>query len=236
MTYSIQQLEQIHQSIVKEFRAKLERDCIDKLKQNFVNSLSSEREGYRLTISQLKDYPIVAKYISIKSLLHRSSIDKTCSRVSDEIWSNLCLANIKGELDVYVSRYGVEHFVTRIEQTRGKICILGDSCIARGDIYSILGDFGIALNRVNFVDYYECRHYNIVNLCDAKYSAIIAGAVPHSGMGMGKSSSILVELERLAEVGLLKAKVVRLIANNQLKITANNLRECLANLTASNTI
>lgn len=107
----------------------------------------------------------------------------------------------------------------------GKILIIGASEIKLEHIYGCIKSVGISKDRIETILEYDLiQKYEFRKLqYNPNYRLILFGPLPHSGKGKEESSSILSKIESTDGY----PKLVRLIANNALKITKQSLKDAL---------
>jgi hypothetical protein len=115
---------------------------------------------------------------------------------------------------------------------QGKIVIIGQSSVEKNIIYAIIKELGIDKSRVELcLDYDDAKTFNFKKLrYNPSYRVVLVGSMPHSTSGKVEHSSSIAEMEQ--EEGY--PRVVRLTANEKLKITKTNLKETLKNLLNEN--
>lgn len=104
----------------------------------------------------------------------------------------------------------------------GKILIVGKSEIKPQVIIGTFKELGIPKEQIELcLGYDEAKTYPFNKLqYNPKYRAVLFGPIPHSVVGKGESSSIITHLE--TNDGF--PRVIRLSANNELKMTKSNLK------------
>lgn len=110
----------------------------------------------------------------------------------------------------------------------GKIVILGQTSIDKGSLYGIAQSLGIEKDRLELcLDFESIEKYNFRKLrYEPKYRVVLVGPMPHSSHGAKNHSSAIAEMEQ--EPGY--PRVIRLTANQELKITKSNLKSNLQQL------
>ena len=151
----------------------------------------------------------------------------------DTIRERIFNANENGTLLALLSQIGWDDLLQDYDMVfypyhYGKIIVLGGSDCPERRLIGVAKELGFGKDRFEFcLDYEEAVKYNYRKLRnDAKYSVILAGPIPHKATGTGEYVSLLSALEN--EPGY--PKVVRLTANNALKITKSNFKAALEEL------
>lgn len=105
---------------------------------------------------------------------------------------------------------------------RGKILIIGGSCVKEKDVMRAVKASGIDKKRIELcLDYKKAKNYDFHHIqYNTSYSLILAGPMPHSGVGKGEYSSKLTAVE--AEEGY--PPVIRL-GSSGLKITKSEIEK-----------
>lgn len=158
----------------------------------------------------------------------------------DEIGKKVIMANRTGELENLLRSWGLLELIRPNTEysfkplKTGKILVLGSSEVKENVLSAICKDVGIEKERLEFcLDYNAVQKYNIRKLqYNPNYVVVLAGPMPHSGMGKGDSSSMLTEME--SQDGY--PPVVRLTTGNELKITKSSFKEALNNLSAKEAV
>ncbi len=111
----------------------------------------------------------------------------------------------------------------------GKIVIIGASQVSADKIMGIVKSMGIVPKRIElFLDYNELVHFDYRKLQYAvNYRVFLVGPIPHKTEGTGDYESFV---SRMENNPIMYPRVVRLWANNSLKITSTNLRNALQDL------
>ena len=158
--------------------------------------------------------------------------DDILAQLPDRITEILSRTNRNNELDELLRLLGMKdlleadnHFETYRE---GKIVVVGASEVKESEMLAIGKSLGIDKQRFEFcLDYKAIQKYNFKKMMyEPKYRVILFGAVPHSGQGKEKHSSIITELESSDAY----PRVERLMSGNTLKITKTSFREKLQQL------
>ncbi|MGG0716278.1 hypothetical protein ABE096_01585 [Robertmurraya massiliosenegalensis] len=110
----------------------------------------------------------------------------------------------------------------------GKILIIGRNEVKPQVIIGTLKDLGIPKEQIELcLGYDEAKTYPYNKLqYNPKYRAVLFGPLPHSVVGKGESSSIITHLE--TNEGF--PRVIRLTANNELKMTKSSLKSAVSEL------
>lgn len=107
----------------------------------------------------------------------------------------------------------------------GKVLIIGSSEVNENKLLGCLKSLGIDKSRVEcYLDYSKTTNIDFTKIqYNPNYRLVLFGPLPHSMKGKGKESSIISRMEN--EEGYPKA--IKLISNQQLKITKSNLKETI---------
>lgn len=110
----------------------------------------------------------------------------------------------------------------------GKILIIGKSEVKPQVVIGTMKDLGIPKEQIELcLGYDEGKNYPFNKLqYNPKYRTVLFGPLPHSVTGMGESSSIITHLE--TNEGF--PRVIRLTANNELKMTKSSLKSAVIQL------
>lgn len=123
----------------------------------------------------------------------------------------------------------------RVFQTnkRGKIVVLGQSSVSKSDLLMSAGKMSFDKSRFEFhLGYEEMKSFNVRKYqYQFSYAAVLAGPMPHSGVGKGDYSSIIARMEE--DEGY--PPVIRM-GENELKITKSGFRNILTSLIEKGTI
>ena len=164
------------------------------------------------------------------------------TNIIDIIRQKVFTAYVNGDLEPLLNKYGIEYLSNDkttdeniLGTPTGKILIIGESAVKQNNIIGMLKDpeFGFTnttiMKRFEFVFEYETLNsYSFRKLTKWNYAVILAGPMPHSVKGRGDNSSLLTMLERNEDD--IFPPVVRLTANEQLKITKQNVHDTILDL------
>lgn len=140
----------------------------------------------------------------------------------------LSLLNRTERLEEFLELIGLKsllfHDSTYKTFKNGKIVVLGDSKVKQAELLAIAKELGISRDRFEFhLGYANMQKFNISSYrYDFKYSLVMVGPMPHSGVGKQDASSIISAME--SKEGY--PPVVRL-GTNGLKITKSDFRNKL---------
>jgi len=122
--------------------------------------------------------------------------------IIEELISQLEYANEQGTLFDFLSPHGLQGLLPgdSIEfddgSGYGEVWVFGDCSADKNHLAGVFADCGFDRRRLRFFDYEEAAAVNIASLqYSSSVSAIMFGPCPHKGVGIGDSSSILVELK-----------------------------------------
>ena len=108
----------------------------------------------------------------------------------------------------------------------GEIIVLG--AVRVYELKQVAADFGLDINRFNFIPYERVSNYDCRKWKDSGHiAAIMCGAVPHSGAGMGDSNSFYDTIR--TEAGYPPVEPLQ-ESTGKLKVTINSFRLGLINL------
>lgn len=154
----------------------------------------------------------------------------------DNVRERILNANEDGSLSKLLNRIGwadllQEEDLGFYSYPTGKIVVLGGSECPENRLLGIAKELGLDKKRFEFcLDYEGTVKYNYRKLqYQSLYRVILAGPTPHKTSGTSKYSSMITALEN--EPGY--PKVVRLTANNALKITKSSFKAALEELLES---
>lgn len=164
------------------------------------------------------------------------------TNIIDIFRQKIFAAYANGELEEFLHQCGVEYITKSSNEKNnfsgtpeGKILIIGESSVKQNNIIGMLKDpeFGFTntsiMKRFEFIFEYETLNsYPFRKLTKWNYAVILAGPMPHSVKGRGDNSSLLTMLERNDDD--IFPPVIRLTANEQLKITKQNVHDTILDL------
>ncbi len=154
-----------------------------------------------------------------------TSVQMSIYQALENAWRN-------ERLEEYLRTIGMEQLVPRkISLTwndslpNGNIIVIGDLSIKSREIIASITSQGISKKRIELqLGYENLKRFNFGRLqYNSAYRLILVGSIPHSTRGKGDFSSIINRMEQ--DEGF--TKVVRLVSNEQLKITKSNLKEAI---------
>jgi hypothetical protein len=157
------------------------------------------------------------------------------AEASYRLHSELRAAGKENRLQDYLHSVGMgdlfpeEKDEYRFESYRdGTILIVGRNEVKPQDIFGALKGLGIPKEQVELcLGYDNAKTYQYNKLqYNPKYRVVLFGPIPHSVVGKGESSSIITHLE--SNEGY--PHVVRLTANNELKMTKSSLKSAVSEL------
>lgn len=157
--------------------------------------------------------------------------------ILDIIREKVCLSNREETLDELLSSWDIEikpKLSLYEPYKNGKILIIGQSTIDKNTIIGIAKSLNIDNSRLELVlDYRKAENYDFRKLqYNPLYRVIIVGPLPHKTAGTGCSSSVITEIENKEGY----PRIVRSIANQELKITKSSIRTALSQLLNENYI
>lgn len=140
-------------------------------------------------------------------------------------------ANRRDNLEELLEKLGLTEFLqpecTYDTYKEGRILVVGNSEVDKKILLASAEKCGVSKARFEFVSYDEATNYNFKKLqYNPNYRVVMFGATPHSASGKGDSSSIITAMENQSGY----PKVIRMIANDKLKITKKNFKETLYKL------
>lgn len=140
-------------------------------------------------------------------------------------------ANRRDKLDELLTKLGLTEYLQPTcsydTYKEGKILIVGNTEIDNKLLVSVAENCGIKKSRLEFVTYDEATNFNFSKLqYNPNYRVILFGATPHSTIGKGDSYSIIAELEKQSGY----PRIIRMTANDRLKITKTNFKQKLYEL------
>ncbi len=158
--------------------------------------------------------------------------------ILEEIEKKIFLANITGELDDLLTKWGLANFVQTAPlyepYKSGKIVVVGQTELTESILLAIGKQFGLDKGRFEFcLDYTKAQKFNYKKLQhNTSYSAILFGPVPHSTKYKGDSNNIIAELEKQSGY----PHIGRISTGNELKITNTSFKRALESLLKNNII
>lgn len=151
----------------------------------------------------------------------------------DNVRERILTANEDGSLNALLTRMGWSDLLQENDDgfysyPSGKIVVLGGSECPENRLLGVAKDLGLDKKRFEFcLDYEDTVRYDYRSLqYQAQYRVILAGPIPHKTSGTGEYASLISKLEN--EPGY--PKVIRLTANQALKITKSNFKAALEEL------
>ena len=162
-----------------------------------------------------------------------SSEDKSVEEVirdvlNDDLERILIELNRTGELETFLRLLGMHDYLgTEAEEKcnrDGKIIVIGQSEVGKDKLAAVAKKMGIAKDRFEFLlDYKDAKTFDFRKTqWSSKYSYILAGPMPHSGVAKGEYGSIISAIE--SEAGY--PPVVKM-GTDGLKITKTSFRNTL---------
>ena len=157
--------------------------------------------------------------------------------INENIVGVLTILNRTERLDDFFQLIGLPNpfHKERVFQTnkRGKIVVLGQSSVSKSDLLMGAGKIGFDKSRFEFhLGYEEMKNFNVRKYqYQFSYAAVLAGPMPHSGVGKGDYSSIIARMEE--DEGY---PPVTRMGENELKITKSGFQNVLTSLIAKGTI
>ena len=151
--------------------------------------------------------------------------------INENIIGVLTTLNRTERLDDLFQLLGMQNpfLKERVFQTnkRGKIVVLGQSSVSKSDLLVSAGKMGFDKSRFEFhLGYEEMKSFNVRKYqYQFSYAAVLAGPMPHSGVGKGDYSSVLTAMENGEGYPI----VVRM-GENELKISKSGFQRTLQTL------
>ena len=165
-------------------------------------------------------------------MLSESEFGALAEAVQMAVYQELEAAWTKHCLEEYLRKIGMERFAPQQishewddSLPNGKIIVLGESSIKEREIIASITNQGISKDRIELhLGYVEFKNYNFNRLqYNSAYRLILVGPLPHSTRDKDDYSSVIAKMEQ--EDGY--TKIVRLISNEQLKMTKTNIKEAI---------
>lgn len=157
--------------------------------------------------------------------------DELRPRLNDELPHILISLNQKDKLAEFLEMIGMSDVLSPKgyeykPMTSGNLVIIGGGKITKNEIIAIMESLNISRTRLECcLDYADAKRFNFRKLqYSAKYSVVMVGNMGHKAQDIGKASSAISMMEN--EDGY--PPVMRLISNNELKITKSNFKEALS--------
>lgn len=151
----------------------------------------------------------------------------------DNVRERILTANEDGSLSALLTKIGWADLLQENDDgfysyPSGKIVVLGGAECPENRLLGVAKELGLDKKRFEFcLDYEEAVRYNYRKLqYQPQYSVVLAGPLPHKTTGTGEYASLVSKLEN--EPGY--PKVIRLTANQALKITKSNFKAALEEL------
>ena len=156
--------------------------------------------------------------------------------VQDKIPEIIFKANRIGNLEDLLLAMGLENLCQKQSfyetYKDGKIVVIGQSEVKKEVLLAIAKKLGLDKSRFEFhLEYNDAIKFQYRKLnYNPNYRLVMFGPIPHSTSGKGNSSNAIAEMENTNGY----PKIVRLISNQQLKITKHNFEENLQKLIDEN--
>lgn len=150
-------------------------------------------------------------------------------RLPETLIKALINANRKGALEELLSLLCMEDLIKQEERldtySNGKIVVIGDLSAKEKDLLGVAKNLGLSKDRFEFVDFNSSVRYDFKKLeWNITIAVVLVGAMPHKTAGSNDSSSAISYIEKNKDK---YPKVVRMSANNALKITKTNFKETI---------
>jgi hypothetical protein len=137
---------------------------------------------------------------------------------------------------LYLDRLLPQSFKSEALPT-GKILVFSGQRVRVKDLLGVAKNLGISKERFEFYNYEQSKIYPYYRLeYSSLVSAVLFGAVPHKTTGNDEFNSVISSLEHKAREGVVYARVLRLSANNELKLTKTNFRSALIRLISEGSV
>lgn len=165
-------------------------------------------------------------------MLSENDFNDLLDEVQNRIYQQMEAAWKTHRLDDFLRQIGMGDLATQRSAnvwddslSFGKIIVLGESAAKENDIVKSIASQGISKGRIELhIGYDELKRFNFNQLqYNSAYRLILVGPIPHSTNDRGCYSSIIARMEQ--EEGF--TKLVRLVSNEQLKITKTNIKEAV---------
>ena len=157
------------------------------------------------------------------------------AQASNRLTLSIKNAYAAGNLKEYLESIGMGELFPEEKPTEwdgsyddGMVIIFGDPAMKPKDLLGILKSLGLSRERVELhLDYESITNYNFETQLryKSKYRLILVGPMPHSAKGKGDFSSPIPKMETVPGY----TRVIRLMSNNEPKITKSNLKTALQN-------
>lgn len=154
------------------------------------------------------------------------------SRLADfvnDITTVIYQLNSNNQLEIFLKEHNFELETQDIEfdRMRAKILLIGQLSIDKTSLFKILSEKKIDRDRVEIVgEYYDAASYPWDRLrYNDKYSDVIIGPMPHSGIGKGHYASIISRVKN--EEGFPNIIVAGEDINGEPKMSKNSLKSAL---------
>ncbi len=163
--------------------------------------------------------------------------DNIKSELDDYLTAALTKLNRLGQIEEFLKLLGMEHLLQKSSgyevHKSGKIVVVGQSSVSSEVLLTTARKLGIDKSRFElYLDYEDAKKIDFKKFqWQPKYSLIMVGPMPHSGISKGSNSSIIDSLE--TEEGY--PPVVRLDSNG-LKITKSTFTKKLKEMIKQNII
>ncbi len=150
--------------------------------------------------------------------------------VADRLEEILTRLNRTGKLEEFLTLVGMETNKNEgfDSYDDGKIVVIGATDVKESVLLSVAKQLGLDKDRFEFLlNYHEAKKYDYKKLQYApQYRVVLFGPIPHSVNDKGNSSNIIAEMEKTQGY----PRIIRLTANNDLKITKSNFKQELEKL------
>ena len=159
------------------------------------------------------------------------------AELQDNLLHILSTLNRTGQLEEALRLWGLEHLINTDTgyhaYKSGKILVFGETKLKANVLQAIAEKLGVDKSRLElYLDYNDAKRYHFEHIkWSPKYSAILFGPCPHSGVSKSEYGSIISSLEH--EQGY--PPVIRM-GLEELKITKNGFERTLSKLISDKTI
>ena len=151
-------------------------------------------------------------------------IEKIYQKLIKEVTTAYYDGNLQDVLDKYDMNEKISY--SYYNANNAKILVIGATRVKVNELRAIAEEMGIPPKRIDFeLEYDKIQKYNFGKLqYSMVYSDVLIGPMPHSTKGKGYSSSFIADTYNYPEK---YPNIVKLVANNMLKITKISFREAL---------